>query len=292
MHYCEVIQKFRSKIFFIMKITNTIKTLLTWSQDSSTLSRRSIFIGLALCLMVAFSIRVFSWHAEPTISRDGIYYIQSAEFIQTKDCNLEKINFITGESELHLYSVYLSCSSWFNITPAQLGLWTNILLGSLLPIILFAIARIVFKNSEMALAVAFLGALHPKLIQYSIVVQREMPYMFCCGMFFLFALYVCCRGRWYWSIGMGFFAATAMFLRHEGAELFVFAIVAFIICFCQATGSRQKKILAAIFFFFSFGVCSVVCLNALHKTPQEYVCAMWDRAISYAKYDDIQGKSQ
>ena len=77
-----------------MRIKKKLEHLLPWSRAGKQFSRRGILIGLALCFLLALGVRIFAWQIEPTISRDGIYYINKAEILQLDDNDPKKIQYM------------------------------------------------------------------------------------------------------------------------------------------------------------------------------------------------------
>ena len=265
-----------------MRIKKKLEHLLPWSRAGKQFSRRGILIGLALCFLLALGVRIFAWQIEPTISRDGIYYINKAEILQLDDNDPKKIELIASNDTLHFYCAYIACGA-FNLSPEQLGLGTNILLGAFLPGIFFGIIWLLFKNSELALATAILAAVHPKLVEYSIVIQREMPYLFCCGLFFLFLILFFKSGKWYWSILIGLTSTMGFFFRYEGIELWVIALIVFAVYFIIDRTRRLKNLIGfAVFTAFSL-LCLVGCLMVIHQSPEKIMDTMLKKTITYTR---------
>ena len=74
----------------------------------------------------------------------------------------------------------------FGLSAETTGLALNILLGGLLPLLMYCIAKEITNSREISLITAVLAAVHPLLIKLSTEVQREMVYLVLCGLFLYF----------------------------------------------------------------------------------------------------------
>ena len=74
----------------------------------------------------------------------------------------------------------------FGLSAETTGLVLNIVLGGLLPLLIYNIAKVITNNREISLISALLTAVHPSLIELSTEVQREMVYLVLCGLFLYF----------------------------------------------------------------------------------------------------------
>lgn len=247
-------------------------TFQKWSKQGKELSPKAITLGLFFCILLALGLRLLSWYIEPVISRDGCYYIQEARRLLADNYDQKKF----GSNTVLFYISYLA-SHLFYLKPHVLAIVTNIVLGSLLPLVLFGIAKQMLKDREVALATAFICAVHPTLIKYSIEVQREIIYLFPAALFFLSIVYFWNTKKWYWNIAAAFSATSAMFFRYEGFELFLIAFIVYFLSFWRAKEKRMRSLFDPSLFLFSTILCTCLLLLLTPQSPLELAIFIFDK---------------
>ena len=279
MHLCQttrLITKFGALSIIVNRWKEKIIAFQNWSKQGKPLPSRFVFGGVILCLLLALVLRLLSFYIEPVISRDGTFYVLTAEKLIAEDWNQEAFTVLNGNFPTFFYISYLA-SNLFDLSPYHLAIGTNILLGSLLPLIFFLIVRKLFKNDEVALAAALMCAVHPTLVEYSIEVQRESIYLFCSAVFVLFMVYFWNDRKWYWCVGAGGTVALAFFFRFEGIELCIGAIVIFAIVFGQCKAKRRICFVYPMLFAGTFLFCSSILILWLRLSPFKMLNGMVDK---------------
>lgn len=165
-------------------------------------------------------LRLLTWHMEGTVARDGILYI-----------NMVNVWYDAGDYEIVLerfpgYRWVPVFILWIiktlmktGISAETVGVGISLVLGSLLPLIAYGIASVTCGKKEIALGAALLAAFHPILIEMSIEVLRETPYLFFAGIMIWSLLGAIKYHKWYlWCIG-GVAGALAVMTRYETLEL-------------------------------------------------------------------------
>lgn len=257
-----------------------VAQLLHWSRSGQEISTGLMRMGLVCCVLVALGLRLLTLYAEPVISRDGVNYIQLALNIQGQKTDHETAFAPAMATAHYFYATYLS-SHLFSLDPHQLGVSTNIVLGTLLPLLFFGIAHLLWGKNELSLACAALAAVYPDLVAYSIEVQREIPYIFFAGCFFLSGILLFRHKRWYWSAAMGATVALSFVCRYEGAELFLFALIPFCIMLLEKQAQRPRIIL----YFGTYIIFTVLTLGMLliliDFSPMDFCHAAYLKAAGY-----------
>jgi len=251
----------------VIRVTQKFMKLLQWSRVGQPISRRGIGIGLLFCVLLALGIRGLELWMEPVISRDGLHYVELAEALQAANNNFEVLTAQEGGYAQSPLFVTILSARISGMNPHTIALVLNITLGSLFPLIIFLLLRQMRASPDAALAGAFLAALHPTLIDYSIEVQREMGYLFFSGMFFLFLFGELNGKNWKYAAGTAIFAVLAFFFRYEGWELPLFALIVYgILLFRQKSTPWQG--IQRIGMFAAVGCLSTfLLLLAVQKSP-------------------------
>lgn len=248
---------------FIKKIVITISS---WSHQGVPMTRNKIFWYLAICLLIGLALRLMTLYFEPVISRDGIKYILEAEkLIESGSLSMYLQVYNTRLTNLFFTSII--SSQLFNFTPYEIVMFTNLLLGTLFPIIIFLIGKIIFEKSEIALAGAYYAAVHPNLINYSIEIQREMSYLFFVGLFIMFLLLLLKNKKWWWNIAMILSALISMTLRYEGVELFLFICIVYAIMFY----TNRSNVLKHLSYVFTFFTICLIGVTIIYLTIPEHI---------------------
>lgn len=257
--------------------------LLHWSRSGQEISTGLMRMGLICCVLVALGLRLLTLYAEPVLSRDGGNYVQQALNIQAQRTDHETAFPPAMATAHYFYATYLS-SHLFSLDPLELGVSTNIVLGTLLPLLFFGITHLLWGKNELSLACAALAAVHPDLVAYSIEVQREIPYIFFAGCFFLSCILLSQHKKWYWSAVMGATVSLSFVCRYEGAELFLFALMPFGIMLLKKQTPRSRTIL----YFGTYIIFTVftlwMLLILIDFSPMDFCHAAYQKATGYMKF--------
>lgn len=136
----------------------------------------------------ALALRMWCLFTAPVVSRDGTLYISMAEF-WLKDPDPAHFA-AAGPVKTHLLYVWLirGGSLVSGIAPADVAIWENLILGSLLPLLLFFLAKSAGLRPGEAVFAAMLAAVQPNLVELSLQPQRDLLGMTCLGGVILFAV--------------------------------------------------------------------------------------------------------
>ena len=264
------------------RLEEKVRQFLVWSRSRREISTRMAIIGLLCCLVAAFGLRLLTLYAEPVLSRDGVGYVQQARQLQAEKIDPEIAGPAAMPTVHYFYASYLS-SRLFSLDPHTLGLATNIILGSLLPLLFFAMARQLWGSWELSLACAALAAVQPNLVAYSIEVQREIPHIFFVCCFGLGCMLFCRYAKWYWGAWMGGAAALSMVCRYEGVELLLFALIPFGILLYKKQLSRLRAALYFVIYVMTVLVTLWLLLSLVDFSPPDFFHAACQRAFGHMK---------
>lgn len=254
----------------IEKYLQKINNIFSFSGRNIKLSKTMEFTLLFASILLAFSIRIASWHLEPVVSRDAVKYITDAQ--RLSDNKGSFVGLAKNQHEFRQSPLFIAILSADigGLSPQMIGLSMNIILGSLFPLLLWGIFRLLFPCPQLALTGAFLAALHPTLIDYSVEIQREIGYLFFAGscIFFLVLLK---NTKWLvWSFMAGVASTLALFFRYEGLELLCFFFIGSAILIVKKVISWKELILSIVVFMFSSILSGILLLLATNKPLSQW----------------------
>lgn len=213
---------------------------------------RSPLTILGVICLLALVLRLLAWWFEPTISRDGLLYIQLAQaWYETGNCTP------AVSSMFPLLPIYMIKMIMYSGLPVETaGLLLTISCGTLQPLVMYGIAKEVTRQEKLALASALLVAVSPTMIGLSIEIQRDICYLLFCGL----QIYFIIRGIRKKSLlcfGLsGIMLGFSISSRYEAAEMF--PIVIFALLFLSITKYISWK---------KFTLCgSVFCIGFIFVT--------------------------
>ena len=213
---------------------------------------------------------------DPTVSRDGINYIELVEEWQ-KDNKLPVVHKPRTISPPPLYLFLVKELSSFGFSVKHSGIALNIILGALIPLILFGIVNEITNNVFWAWCTMLFAVFHPALNELSIQFQRDIAYLF----FSALMLWTICKGinkkNNFFFLCSGLFAGMAFLVRYEAIELLAIALIFIIVAqINHKIEIKSKGLIYLAFFTLSF-VVTVIFLNGLmgtsdyiHKSILEY----------------------
>ncbi len=262
-----------------MDLKTTIFSAIRGPEHAKRLPRYILCGGLFIAVLLAAGLRIVSWQVEPVLSRDAVGYIQDALNInrQNEDSSVAHLKPLTTSHRL--YSLYLS-SRLFGLEPHRLGIVTNIIAGSLMPLLMFGIAILLWKHHETALICALLAAVYPPWVKYSINVQREIPHIFFWGCFFLSLLLFFRFRHLLFCVAMGISSALCVAARYEGAETLLISSVFFIADFVATRGRfRRQSIYGFLCYIVSFFILMELVFLSIDFSVADFIVAAWKKAM-------------
>lgn len=212
------------------------------------IKKNRIKIVLLLITILAFSLRLGLAVSIPYLKRDEIYYFNMVDnWIKygISDWNLmnQGASNIPPLLPLILYIFKIN----FNASMVVVGRLLLVLVGSLLPLIIYGIVKNIFQKKNTALIAALIIAVHPMIIRYGVLILRDGFYLFTIASTLYFATYavnlnsekISKYSCLYWSIASWFIVLGTLF-RKEGIELFIGIIIWFAINI--AINYKNKKL--------------------------------------------------
>ena len=207
-----------------------------------------LFVSALVVLALALYRRAY----EPTLGRDSVNYIGIIR-IWHETGSIDGVlkvqpNFWFPPLSLFFGKVLVDCG--FSAESAAVGM--NIFFACFLPLIIFGIANEVTQNKQFALCSSVLFSFNPTVINLAVEAQRDMPYLFFCGLMFFF---VCCaiqREKWYFWAVAGFCAAFSLLIRYETLEMVPIFGCYFLVLLVIQKGKHLKNLIHASVLF---GVC-------------------------------------
>ncbi len=175
---------------------------------------------LSACVLSAVLLRTGLHCMEPAISRDGVIYIELAREW------LEKGEFPVS-FYLPLYPWMIKMLMGCGMSGHAAGLAVNIAFGSLLPPVIYAIARTLKLRRETALTAAILMVFHPPAAELSIIMTRDVIYLFFCGCALCCGLAAIGTRQYRNWLFCGAFCAVSLFVRYETLELIPLLLLVF-----------------------------------------------------------------
>ena len=264
-----------------MDLKSTIYPAIRRVEHARRLPRYILWGGLLIAVLVAAGLRIVSWQIEPVLSRDAVGYVQDALNInrQSEDSSMAHLKPLTTSHRL--YSLYLS-SRLFALEPHQLGLVTNIVAGSLMPLLMFGITILLWKHHETALICALLAAVYPPWVKYSVNVQREIPHIFFWGCFFLSLLLFFRFRHLLFCVAMGISSALCVAARYEGAETLVISSIFFCADFITRRGRFRRQIAYGFLCYLaSFFIITELVFLTIDFSLAGFIVAAWKKAMSF-----------
>ncbi len=180
----------------------------------------SHLLMLAGIIAIAFVMRFFSYLMDSTVARDSILYINMAESWYKFEDYYGMLTEFSTWGGIPIFPLWLMKSLMgLGISGEAAGISMVIIMGSLLPLVIYKIAFLVCANKEVALGAALLTAVHPALIEMSIQIMRDTPYLFWVGVSIWFLLNaIKYQKKRYW-LGGGMILALSILTRYESFEI-------------------------------------------------------------------------
>lgn len=243
---------------------------------------------LTCSVIVVLFLSFYHRCCDPTLGRDSVNYIGIIQ-LWHRTGSIDGVLKVLPDfwfPPLSLFFGKLLVDCGLSAESAAVGM--NIFFACFLPLIVFGIAREVTQNKKIALCSAILLAFNPTVIDLAVEAQRDMPYLFFCGLLLFFACSAIRRNRWYWWTAAGVFFAPSFLIRYETLELLpVFGIYLFVMLIIKK-GERLRYLAYGIVFSTALTVTLFLLLFLSGTT--EYVKKQY--LIYYEqKYELIQEKT-
>ncbi len=238
-----------------------------------------ILIGI---FVLALSLRLLHHHMDSTIARDGVWYVRMAE--KWAECGNfgEMTEFYEGTGWVPPLMLWIMKTFIpFGVSPETTAVTLNILLGSLLPLIMFFIAKICTEKDEISIGAALIMAWHPPGIDMSIEVMRETLYLFLIGLAIICLLNSIKNNRWWqWGLG-GFLLGLSCLTRYESFEFIILSIGYFGCSFIFKWLDLRKSLLFCASLLSGFILCGILVPYLMGIPIHHYAEKHQERIILY-----------
>ncbi len=231
--FWNIIKAMFSKIDHLLKFLPVIPE--SWSRNPKVW-----FVAWLVVLLLALGLRISGYWLDPIMSRDSARYLLMAEeWLEAGSFE----NFFIQEGHITvapLWLLVLKCCISIGISPEFCGIAINIISGVLIVAAIGVLTMVLTESRFMALLSGFLAAIHPTLIQYSIMLQRENLYLLATILFLICFFKTATTKKMSYLIGAGAFAMLAFLTRFEALELNFLILAALIIWLYQGTMPRLR----------------------------------------------------
>ena len=236
---------------------------------------------LAGITVLSLLITGFCWFFEPTISRDGIFYLELVQIWHDQG-NFQGIlkewpRFWLPPFPLYLMKLLTDCG----LSAETAGVGLNIAMGCCLPVIVYGIAMEITRERKIALCSALLMLLNPSMIELAIEVQRDVIYLFFCGLLIYFLACGIRRQKWfYWGLA-GVFFACSFLTRYETLEFVPLIAFYFLFLLIAKYMSWKKLLINASVFLASMAAVFFLLIHTmgvqehLFGSYQKYYLQKW-----------------
>ena len=232
--------------------------------DLSLSPKRRNCILLCICILIfaaSLLFRLMKLVIDPGLQRDPTLYLQwASHWYETGDCHFF---LVSGDPvQTPMFPIWALKELMVSGLGAEVvGRGLSLFLGSMIPVICFVIAMRVFQNIRIALITAFLLAIQPDLVPYSVQPLRENFYVFFEALLLL-AIVESVKNGTYFKWGLcGVLVSFISFCRYEGME-FILIVPAVIVGMAFIDGITRKRALRNIAIFsICFGIASVFLLS-------------------------------
>ena len=136
-----------------------------------------IILILVFVCVLSFFMKLMFYCVDPTVSRDGIDYIELVEEWQRNN-QLPDIHRPQMISPPPLYLFLIKEISSLGFSVKNTGIAFNIILGALIPLFLFGIVKEITHKPILAWCTMLFAVFHPALNELSIQFQRDIAYLF------------------------------------------------------------------------------------------------------------------
>lgn len=238
-------------------------------------------------LVISFLLKLLRWYWEPTVSRDGCFYLRLIQTWYDSGGIQEVLKAFSDMwvPPLPLYLIKRLMSLGLSAEAAGVGL--NIILGTFTPLWIYGIAWEVTQKRKVAFCAALLAAVNPSLNMLSIQVQRDMIYLSLIGVALWLIIAGIRREKWWLWFCAGILCGCAMHTRFETLE-FIAIIPAALFFLCCAKHLKWRRGLCYGFLFFFCFAGSIYLLSSLMHT-NEYIYKNYDRYYRF-KFDGLMEK--
>lgn len=239
------------------------------------------FLLLTCIPLLSLFLSLFCWNLEPTVSRDGLLYLELVQVWHDHGSFQAVLEywpqFWIPPFPLYLMKLLTDCG----IPAEAAGVGLNIVMGCCLPLIVYGIAMEITGKRKIALCSALLTALNPSMIELAIEVQRDMIYLFFCGLLIYFLACGIRRQRCFYWVFAGVFFACSFLTRYETLEFIPLIAFYFLFLLIAKYMSWKKLLINASVFLASMAAVFFLLIHTmgvqehLFGSYQKYYLQKW-----------------
>lgn len=219
---------------------------------------------LFICI-VSLSLKILLHLLDPTISRDGIGYVQ---LVQCWHAVRNFDTLITAKPDFWIppFPLFMMKSLMdMGLSAENAGILLNIACGTFVPLIVYGIAWEISHDYRLSFWSALLAVFHPVINELSVQIQRDAIYLFFAGC----AIWALCAGlnrkKWQFFCCSGILTGISLLTRFETLEIVLIATAAlFLAALCKDITWMRSGFLCLIFLM-SF-LLSLTLLNQMMGT--------------------------
>lgn len=213
---------------------------------------------LCVVFYLGILIKLFLWNRTPYLSRDSIYYLN---LIENWANNENRVYFDTlrGTFCPPLYLYIVKSLMKFGIESLYSALAINIVLGSLIPIVVYILSCNTLRSRKIAIVSSAIALFHPTINSLSIEVQRDIGYIVLLSTLAILIIYYTSSRRILFLVMSSVCLASALLFRIEAIELYPLTIAFLLLCSKNENSKRKIRniVLFSLCFVISFFVVCV-----------------------------------
>lgn len=205
---------------------------------------------LYIIVFASILIRLNMLFFDPIVSRDGaLYSLLSDNQLATEQIrdDLNQIKIV-----MPLYIICQQKVARLIGSGEKAGISINIFLGSLIPIFGYIICRKLHLKSWTALLTSIFLSIHPSLCRLSIQPQRDILYLFLCGLSLVYIIESVQRNIIYNSCFAGFYLGLGFLTRIEAFEIVLYAVLSYFVLFWVLHKKFKRFLLSSFSIIASF----------------------------------------
>ena len=220
-------------------------------------------ILLISIILFGYLLKIIKFFFNHEITRDGGKYLQYIQIWYDTDSFSSILRVFPSYYVPPLYFYIVKSVMQFGLQAKTVAIVVNIIIGSLVPVPVFCIVKIITNNIKISLIASFLIAINPSIIELSLSIQRDIIYLFISGFFMYFMFSIVKHSYLMKSIICGITVATALFCRFEAMELIVWYFFAILFCIFKRRFSINRAFMHTCIFLISLAFTSLILIQIL-----------------------------
>ena len=243
--------------------------IFTWFQQVP------VWVWLTGITLVSLLLKLLCRHYSPEVSRDGCLYVYLSQ-IWYDTGSFQGVTEAWKEFWLPPLPLYLmKCVMCAGLSAEASGVLLNMAAGTLTSLVIYGIAYEITQRKDISVCSALLAAFHPAINALSVLVQRDMIYLFFAGLTFWLLAAGVRRQKWYFWFLAGLPCSCAMLTRFETVEILAIVPLSLLLLSIRKIFSWKKTVFYAVLFFAGFSCCTLALSNLMQT--QDYLIKNYKR---------------